>query len=302
MQKYELTQDQINLVAKVVEQQVYIPSKSNKTAVFLCGADINDITKARHKMASLLASKKRFEIFYPEDIFDDLLVGQGHSLLALESILADSVDAIVIFPESPGSLAEIGAFSNDEKLRNKTVCFANKKFQKHKSFINYGPLRLIKSSKTGTLSHINYEDFDDPAKSERVYDTLSDGIRKIKAHNPTRRHIGNILEAEHFLLPCIYLIDNLGNVAMYRILQNVTKLDPKFCEIATKSALSRLVSKRFIRRHLDGYSVTPTGASHVRDSFGHRHLDAARVEILNFQLRNNSAVRYARMEQRTFSK
>jgi hypothetical protein len=297
-----LTPEQTGMIARIVEAKIYTPSKSNKIAIFLCGADINDHVKARFRMASLLTKKKRFEIFYPEDIFDDLLVGQGHSLLALESILANSVDAIVIFPESPGSFAEIGAFSNDEKLRNKLICFANKKFQRNKSFINYGPLRLVKGSKSGTVLHINYEDFDDAEKSERIYDALVDALGKIRKINPTRRHIGNILEAENFLLPCIYLVDNIGNISMYKILESVTKLDSKFCEIATKSALGRLVAKRFIKRNLTGYSVTILGAEHVRRSFGHRNLDVARIEVLNFELRGNSTISYGRMEARTFSK
>lgn len=297
-----LSDKQVEIIAKVVEEKIYVPSKSNKTAIFLCGADINDRSKARSKLASLLAGKKRFEIFYPEDIFDDLLVGKSHSLLTLESILADSVDAIVIFPESPGSFAEIGAFSNDERLRNKLVCFANKKFQKQKSFINYGPLRLVKASRSGTVVNINYDDFDSADKAEVIYDSLADALGKIKRLNPTRRNIGNILEAENFLLPCVYLVDNLGNVSMYKILEAITKLDEKFCEIATKSALGRLLAKRFIKRNLSGYSVTPLGAEHVRSSFGHKNLDVARTEVLNFELRGNSAIKYDRMAARTFSK
>lgn len=297
-----LSAQQIDLIAKVVESKIYIPSKSNKVAIFLCGAAIDDPTKARSKLAALLINKKRFEIFYPEEIFDDLLVGQGHSLLTLESVLADSVDAIVIFPESPGSFAEIGAFSNDDRLRNKLICFANSRFQRNKSFINYGPLRLIKSSRSGTLAHINYDDFDDTLKSEKIYGTLLDALSKIKRLSPTRRTVGNILEAENFLLPCIYLVENIGNVSMYKILESITGLDSKFCEIATKSALGRLVAKRFIKRNYSGYTVTSLGAQHVRDSFGHRNLDAARIEVLNFELRGNSSIRYDRMLMRTFSK
>ncbi|UVW29857.1 retron St85 family effector protein [Massilia sp. H6] len=298
----KLSMPEILMVAKVVEEKIYSPSKTRKVAIFLCGADINDKSKARSKLADILAEKKRYEVFYPEDIFDDLLVGPGHSLLTLESILADSVDAIVIFPESPGSLAEMGAFSNDERLRDKLICFANKKYQKNKSFINYGPLRLIKSSRSGTLAHVNYDDLDDSIEAAKIYDTFVDGIAKIKKFNPTRRHIGNILEAENFLLPCIYLVNNIDNVSMYKILEETTKLDAKFCEIATRSALGRLMAKRFITRNLTGYSITMLGTDHVRGSFGHRQLDAARVEILNFEQRSNSAIKCDRMRLRTFSK
>lgn len=297
-----LSDDQIRGIAQVVEEKIYKPFKSNKTAIFLCGADINDNSKARAKLAGLLKEKKRFEILYPEDIFDDLLVGNSHSLLTLESILADSVDAIVIFPESPGSFAEIGAFSNDERLRNKLICFANKKYQKNKSFINYGPLRLVKTSSSGTVAHIVYEDLDDVNKREKIYDTLVDSLLKIRKTSPTKKFIGNILEVENFLLPCIYLVDNIGNVSMYKVLESITKLSSNFCEIATRSALSRLVAKRFITRSLIGYSITALGADHVRSSFGHRNLDAARIEVMNYELRGNSAINYARMSVRTFSK
>ena len=71
--------------------------------------------------------------------------------LELENILADSVDCIVIFPESPGSFAEIGAFSNNEKLAKKMIVLSNKKYKYDKSFINYGPYRLIKRSKSGKV-------------------------------------------------------------------------------------------------------------------------------------------------------
>ena len=63
---------------------------------FLCGADVNNQSTGRYKMARLFERYPRYEILYPEDPFDDLLAGQGqHSLLVLENILADSVDSIV---------------------------------------------------------------------------------------------------------------------------------------------------------------------------------------------------------------
>lgn len=297
-----LSDDEIKAVAKVVSEYIYKPSRRSKINIFLCGADIGDKGKARYKMAKLLESKGRFELLYPEEVFDDLLMGQGHSLLTLESILANSVDAILIFPESPGSLAEVGAFANDKLLLEKLICISEKKHQKKKSFINFGPLRLIKSSKTGKLIYIDYSDFDDEAKRDKVYEMFVHALNKMRKFNPIKPHIGNILETENFVLPCIYLIDELTNVNLYNVMEHITSLDSKYCEIATKSALGRLISKRFILRKQVGYSVTALGAAHVRETFGHGAIDAAKIEMLNFRLRNKSALKCARMVPRAFSK
>lgn len=75
-------------------------------------------------MAEILKENPRFSLLYPEDIFDDLLAIKGHySLLELENILADSVDCIVIFPESP-CFADFKAKHN-EKLA-KMIVLSNK--------------------------------------------------------------------------------------------------------------------------------------------------------------------------------
>ena len=80
-----------------------------------------------------------------EDIFDELLYSsKTKDLLSLEALLAESVDAIVLIPESPGSFAELWAFANDERLRKKMICVVDKKYKKDKSFINQGPLKLVK--------------------------------------------------------------------------------------------------------------------------------------------------------------
>jgi len=113
---------ELKIVAETIRDHIFAPTYSRKNTVFLCGADIADKTTGRHKMAKLLKDNKRYELLYPEDLFDDLMAGQGQqSLLVLENILADSVDSIVLFPESPGSFAELGAFANNERLANKLI-------------------------------------------------------------------------------------------------------------------------------------------------------------------------------------
>jgi len=124
----QLRDEELKIVAEVIRDHIFVPSFSLKTTIFLCGADLSDKKTGRHKMANLFENKSRYQLLYPENLFDDLMAGQGqHSLLVLENILADSVDSIVLLPESPGSFAELGAFANNSRLANKLICVGQEK-------------------------------------------------------------------------------------------------------------------------------------------------------------------------------
>lgn len=291
-----LRDNELPEIAKIVKETIFISNSKKKVAIFLCGADIKDEKTSRSKMALIFDEYPRYEILYPEDLFDDLLAGQGqHSLLKLENILADSVDAIILFPESPGSFAELGAFSNNERLARKMIVVSNKKFKSHKSFINYGPYRLVRSSKTGKVININYDDLGNKEEKHKIYRKINGYITKIKRTHPVKKDVTNILEAENFVLPCIYLIDEINNITLYKLIEHATSHDKILCEIATKSSLSRLTANRLITRTPIGYQVTTAGSHHVRDVFKGHALDRARVELLNAQNRRNSRVKYDRV-------
>lgn len=291
-----LRENELKDIANIIKNKIFVQRNQKKTTVFLCGADLKDTETARSKMAKLFSEYPRYELLYPEDLFDDLLAGPGqHSLLKLENILADSVDAIVLFPESPGSFAEIGAFSNNENLSKKMVVLSNKKYQKNKSFINYGPYRLIKSSKSGKVVHINYDDLLNNEEKHKVYRKVNNYISNIKKEHPVAKNVANILEAENFILPCIYLIDNITNVMLYTLMEHATSHEKVFCEIATKSSLGRLTLKKYIARTNSGYHVTELGAVFVRNTFNGLYLDKVRVELLNYENRRNASIQYDRM-------
>lgn len=291
-----LASEQLKTVSKIIKELIFIPLNSKKVTVFLCGADINDNSKARAKMAAIFDVYPRYEIIYPEDIFDDLLAGQGqYSLLTLENILAESVDAIVLFPESPGSLTELGAFSNNPRLAEKTIILSEKRFEKKKSFINYGPYRLIKESGTGKVFHIKYDDLDHNEEKYAIYRKVNDQITRIKSSHAVEKNEANILEVESFILPCIYLIEHVDRSMLLELLKHATQQKEELCDIAIKSALSRLSNKNFISRSDRWLSVTNDGIHFVRDKFSNIHLDKARIEILNVENRRNTTVRYDRV-------
>lgn len=288
----QLRDDELKIVAEVIRDHIFVPSFSWKTTVFLCGADLSDNKTGRHKMAKLFKKYPRYELLYPEDLFDDLMAGQGqHSLLILENILADSVDSIVLFPESPGSFAELGAFANNQRLASKLICVGQKKYAKKKSFINYGPVRLIKASDTGKVFNIAYNDLELEDKKTKIYKRINDAITAIKKKHPIKKDVANIMETENFILPSVYLIDSIAPRDLYKLVQFATGQDKKIAEIATRSSISGLVKNNYISRTPSGYEVTTRGIDRVRSNLKSSNLDIARIEIINSQQRKNTMVK-----------
>jgi len=77
--------------------------------------------------------------FSPSTLYGDLL--------SLESDIANLVTAIVIFVESPGSIAELGAFSCIEGISDKLIVVMRSDHHSNESFIMLGPVRRISSIK-----------------------------------------------------------------------------------------------------------------------------------------------------------
>lgn len=65
------------------------------------------------------------------------------SALEMEADLANLADLVIIVVESPGTFAELGAFSLSDPLRVKLLPLVDKKYADAESFIANGPLRWI---------------------------------------------------------------------------------------------------------------------------------------------------------------
>jgi hypothetical protein len=288
-----LTDENYEKLALKIKDNFFNPVNTYKTTVFLCGADIKQSDKIRAKIAQALNDKKHsylFDVIYPEDIFDDLLYSsQSKDLLSLENLLADSVDAVVIIPESPGSFTELGAFANNEQLRRKIICVLDKQYKKKKSFINQGPVRLIKDVDKERVLFIDTNDIDaEVYKLRRVLLHLKE-LSKKSANNL------NLLQVDTFLLPAIYLLEPVSRSILSKIVSYATN-DSFNSYQMTVTALTALSKKRYVELTGLGYKLTGFG---VESFFNLRRprkrlkiqsetnsLDEIRLDILNLRLRN----------------
>jgi hypothetical protein len=289
----KISDDDCKKLAKRIRDDFYKPLNTWKTNMFLCGADISMKDKLRYKIANEFKNiwnSYRYEIIYPEDIFDELLYSsKSKDLLSLENLLADSVDVILIIPESPGSFAELGAFANNEKLRAKIICIIDKKYRKNKSFINQGPIKLIKKANKSGVIFIN------PNNLSNEMDEIKYAINYTRKNSAVKTKSVNLLQLDSFLLPTIYLFEPINDLTLGKIVgEAIDDISNSF--EATRTALTTLTKKKAIESTMDGYTLTELGleqyeklrkiSSRIKVQDETEALDKLRLEILNFKLRN----------------
>lgn len=285
----DISKEDCTRISNKIRDDIYKPAFNFKTTVFLCGADINQKDKIRFKVANALNKWFWADIIYPEDIFDELLYSsKTKDLLSLEGLLADSVDAIVLIPESPGSFAELGAFANDEKLRSKLICIVDKQYQKDKSFINQGPLKLVKKANQFGLIFI------DPDKIDEEIDKIISALRKMKKVSVKRGDKISLLQLENFLLPSIYLLEPVSKETLVNLVASATGDKTNSFQTLT-TALTILIKKKQIQLTPNGYKLTILGLetffafqktkTRIKRQDEIIEIDNLRLEILNLKYR-----------------
>lgn len=116
---------------------------------FVCGradGQMGDQPSLRSRFIDYVKAEHTSEIVCvrAEEAAKELL-RQGRrrsNLSAFEKLIADVVDSVVIFPESPGSIAELGYFSAFDEINEKTLVAVLHNHQGD-SFISLGPIHHI---------------------------------------------------------------------------------------------------------------------------------------------------------------
>jgi hypothetical protein len=111
--------------------------------VFLCGGagSISRDTLRDYLLHN--KSNLNVNIFYAERVWNLIASRTDHSALEMESELADLADLVIIIVESPGTFAELGAFSLNDSLRQKILPIVDSIHSIEQSFIGTGPLKWI---------------------------------------------------------------------------------------------------------------------------------------------------------------
>ncbi len=136
-----------NLIKKVASlfksESIFLSRKRH--IVFVCGG-----SSPRHaRMRFLKYAEKALPnvtFFLAETAEKDCLSHSNPTFLNLtdfEELVAAIADCIILFPETPGAIAELGLFSGSKQARKRLLVVIEAKYQSKDSFINRGPLATI---------------------------------------------------------------------------------------------------------------------------------------------------------------
>lgn len=135
-------------IVDVGSVHVNIPAST----IFLCGGDIshNDdkITSLRKAFLRFAYEKpfNNYKILIAEEINAFFPRGTYEDLLSLESDLAQIASLILVFSESFGSAAELGAFAVTAEIAERLLVIIDDKNYNESSFVKLGPLKLLENS------------------------------------------------------------------------------------------------------------------------------------------------------------
>lgn len=119
--------------------------------IFVCGGKVNDASTApisvRDRFLRFVAQhrpKLRDQLVKAEDVFKWFSEDHYQDLVELERDMAGLSELILVFVESPGSFTELGTFVLLDQLERRLVAISDVEFEGDDSFIEMGPLRLLK--------------------------------------------------------------------------------------------------------------------------------------------------------------
>ena len=278
-------------VARIVRDKVVQPAFRTKTKVFLCGAARDTPGSIRDLVQQDLASARSFEVYLPEELFADLVVGeQKENLLHLENRLANSVDVVALILESAGAIAELGAFANHEGLREKVVVIRDVRFAKDRSFLALGPIATLKAIDKSRVVDLDYADPDIRPLRRSLYQFAR------REHEPL--NLSDVLHLPRYLLALIYVMGSVSREQLEAILIDLEGLDDEDARTLAKVGFRMLVHQRLAAHHGRELNLTALGFSRFRElttqprstlqedglanTLDRSALDTLRIRILNW--------------------
>lgn len=254
--------------------------KSQEFFIFLCGGGRGAEVERRREIGEAISSirgKYRYSVHYPEDMFVELIMGhQRRDLLSLENMLAESAHAVGILLESPGTVAELGAFANHNRLRDKLVLIVEPKYKKSKSFINLGPIRFLRRASKSEIHYLPIT----REHSEEIARTICDSCREIVKHSRPVEDLTNPLFAYDFYLAIVYVFDPIPKRAVLHIGARLGGSNGDNVSVAAETVVNSLINEGKISCVGNALSCTDSGRFYLLYSRRTKRASASLIRLL----------------------
>lgn len=225
-----------------------IVQKNDRHIIFVCGGSIKNYSRSARKKFLKYAKKNLsdFRIFLAETASKDLTNYDKPKFINIaefESLVTNIADCIILFPESPGSIAEMGFFANSKACENLLIVADTSR--QSDSFITIGITELV-NRKSNFRSTIVF-DYKKP-EFDIIKDRLNDRLPNIN----TKKFVFNTSIDDYSSKELLYIIFQI--IFIFRALRYeavlfcVDKIFGKPKRILIKQLLSILIAAKYIER------------------------------------------------------
>jgi hypothetical protein len=273
--------------------------------VFLCGGEV-DVEKTTNHSARNVFMNIAGQI---DDRNIDFILAENwkdwkegyKSLSEFENDIAYLSSKVIIIPETPGSLAELGLFYGNEIIRKKLTVILNREHHDSLSFIKYGILDQLEKERQDTVLpyNINYDDIENQDVKNEINDALDVIIRSCQQDDKTKSF--SLKDRGHILFFIFQIIDLFYALTITEILKYICVFEDSYDKPKVTSALYILQKFDLIQKQKrgDSYYYFSKPNSSLRIDIKHKDdsvnfdYSAKKIEVLGFY---NSSSQKQRMK------
>jgi hypothetical protein len=256
--------------------------KKDRHLIFLCGGSVSPYSRSLRKKFIRYSQKSlpKFRFILAETVIKDISEYNAPYFLNIadfEMFIANISDCLLIFPESAGSIAEIGFFSNNEKTVKKVLAVTDMNRQ-HDSFIYIGPIDKINGKSIFKSVVIDYK----KPNFEPIKKRLNDRLPTSKGKHFSFKHF-----LEYTVQERLYIVFQLliifSALSLEGLVDCINKIFGNYKLEEVKHFLSFLVAAEYVRRIGDyGHYFVP--AKSVEGFLGVRkgNIEDIKMKALSF--------------------
>jgi hypothetical protein len=280
-----------------IYNEIFLKEADSTVNIFLCGLSSDDISSLRNRINDSLRDNSRVNIVFPEWLFSDLLDHRDYDLLNLEKELAKSVDLIILPIEGTGAVAELGVFATLKRIRGKVIVFNSSRYKWKKSFINLGPIKLIRRNYPNNIIYYDENNIDN------FINKLAKRVNYTRNREP-KNDVMNLFNLSRFMLFVIGIFQPIEKDHLIKILLSWNN------RIRThhfEPCLNILIKKEAISSKIDGYmnyfSLTEKGHDYVFENLlpnlgKSKYFSDIRTEVINSKYRRKRGIDFVKEGER----
>ena len=223
---------------RLEESRVQYP----EDVVFFCGGLINPANDLFSSLRDFVYSRKddcldgkrvilaeKAAQAFDSHVYDDLM--------DFEKFIASISRLVLLVSESPGSIAELGAFSQIHEISSKLLVYIHSSYYNQNSFIKDGPIRYLENRNEQSVQEfdwiVNQDAFVDESAASNLVPAFAAAIRAFERRQPRTERFDRT-RVGHKILLAAGLIHLLGCCKIREIIEAFDLLGFSFAEKQVK--------------------------------------------------------------------